>query len=348
MAFNTLEKVVLKEKNGQLAGTNFGILACFGYVFIKSIAYSLIMREREKRVRFAAFLNVAFTVLELIGGIWTNSLAILSDSLHDLGDSIALLVSWLFERGAKRSPDTSRTFGYQRLSLFSAFFASSILVAGSLIIILQAIPRFFNPEIVNASGMVGIAVIGIIFNGAGFFLIKRGESLNEKVLSWHLLEDVLGWVGILVGGIIIYFWKFYLLDPILTVGLTAFILYNVSKNLREAINILLEGVPKHINLEAVKRDITAINGILGIHDIHIWSLEGETDIFTAHAVLDDETLKNRPDETKLAIKEALLKHHIEHSTIEIESKYHCTGMVCEERSTTVLKKPENDLHKNFN
>ena len=196
------------------------------------------MPEREKRVRFAAFLNLSFTVLELVGGLWTNSLTILSDALHDFGDSIALLASWLFERGAKRSPDTSRTFGYQRLSLFSALFSASILIGGSIIIIFQAIPRFFNPETVNASGMVGLAVIGIIFNGAGFFLLKKGESLNEKVLSWHLLEDMLGWVGILVGGVIIYFWKLYLLDPILTVGLTAFILYNVTNSLREAINIL--------------------------------------------------------------------------------------------------------------
>jgi cobalt-zinc-cadmium efflux system protein len=288
------------------------------------------MTDREKRVRFAAFLNAAFTVLELVGGIWTNSLAILSDALHDFGDSVALLVSWIFERGARRQPDASRTFGYQRLSLFSALFSASILIGGSIVIIFQAIPRFFNPELVNAWGMVGLAVIGVIFNGAGFFLLKKGESLNEKVLSWHLLEDMLGWIGILVGGVIIYFWKIYLLDPILTVALTAFILYNVTKNLREAINILMQGVPKHINLEAVKQDILAIKGVIGLHDIHIWSLEGETDVFTAHVVLDNETLRS-PEPTKQTIKETLLKHHIEHSTIELESKYHCSGMICEER-----------------
>jgi cobalt-zinc-cadmium efflux system protein len=288
------------------------------------------MTDREKRVRFAAFLNAAFTVLELVGGIWTNSLAILSDALHDFGDSVALLVSWIFERGARRQPDASRTFGYQRLSLFSALFSASILIGGSIVIIFQAIPRFFNPELVNAWGMVGIAVIGVIFNGAGFFLLKKGESLNEKVLSWHLLEDMLGWIGILVGGVIIYFWKIYLLDPILTVALTAFILYHVTKNLREAINILMQGVPKHINLEAVKQDILAIKGVIGLHDIHIWSLEGETDVFTAHVVLDNETLRS-PEPTKQTIKETLLKHHIEHSTIELESKYHCSGMICEER-----------------
>ena len=287
------------------------------------------MPEREKRVRFAAFLNVAFTVVELVGGFWTNSLAILSDALHDFGDSVALLVSWLFERGARKSPDTVRTFGYQRLSLFSAIFSASILIAGSIIIIFQAVPRLFHPETVNAFGMVGIAVIGILFNGAGFFLLKKGESLNEKVLSWHLLEDVLGWAAILVGGVIIYFWNFYLLDPIMTVGLTVFILYNVTKNLREAINILLQGVPEHINLEAVKKDLTAIKGVIDIHDIHIWSLEGETDVFTAHVVLDDDTLKS-PEPTKHAIKETLQKHHIEHSTIELERKDYCSGTVCED------------------
>jgi cobalt-zinc-cadmium efflux system protein len=288
------------------------------------------MPEREARVRFAAFLNFAFTIVELVGGLWTNSLAILSDALHDFGDSIALLVSWLFERGAKRSPDDSHTFGYQRLSLFSALVSASILIGGSIVIIVQAIPRFFNPEPVNAFGMLGIAIIGITFNSAGFFLLKKGESLNEKVLSWHLLEDVLGWITILIGGIIIYFWKFYLIDPIMTVGLTVFILYNVSKNLREAINILLQGVPEHIDLEAVKADLKGIKGIIGMHDVHVWSMEGETGIFTAHVVLDDEALKEPPEQIKQIIKGALLKHHIEHSTIELEGEGRCTGMVCEE------------------
>lgn len=288
------------------------------------------MPEREHRVRLAAFMNLAFTVLEIVGGLWTNSLAILSDALHDFGDSVALLVSWMFERGAKKSPDIQRTFGYQRLSLFSAIFSASILVGGSIVILFQAIPRLLKPETVNSTGMLGIAIIGIIFNGLGFILLKKGESLNEKVLSWHLLEDVLGWAAILVGAVIIYFWNVYILDPILTIGLTAFIIFNVTKSLREAINILMQGVPKHINLQKVKKDVQNIPGVIRIHDIHIWSLEGETDVFTAHVVLDTKTLKS-PEPTKHAIKETLLKNHIEHSTIELESKYHCSGMVCEER-----------------
>ena len=288
------------------------------------------MPEREERVRLSAFLNVIFTVIEIIGGFWTNSLSILSDALHDFGDSTALVISWVFERGAKRTPNARFTFGYQRLSLFSAIFSASILIGGSIVIVLQAIPRLLNPETVNALGMLGIAFIGITFNGIGFILLKKGESLNEKVLSWHLLEDVLGWIVILIGGLVIYFWRLYLVDPVMTIALTVFILFNVAKNLREAINILLQGVPKHINLEAVKRDILAIKGVLRLHDIHIWSLEGETDIFTAHIVLDDETLRRQPEKNKQRIKEILKSHHIEHSTIELENKYHCTGRVCEE------------------
>jgi cobalt-zinc-cadmium efflux system protein len=287
------------------------------------------MPKREKRVQIAAFLNLAFTILEIVGGFWTNSLAILSDALHDFGDSVALLVSWLFERGARKSPDTSRTFGYQRLSLFSAIFSAMVLVGGSIVIISQAIPRILNPETVNATGMVGLAVIGIFFNGMGFLLLKRGESLNEKVLSWHLLEDVLGWIVILIGGVIITFWDVYLLDPIMTLGLTVFILYNVSKNLKEAINILMEGVPAHIHIDEVKRDLLAIDGVLGVHDVHIWSLEGETDILTAHLVADEEHLE-KADQTRKNVKEVLKKHHIEHSTIELESKYYCSGIECKE------------------
>lgn len=285
------------------------------------------MPEREKRIRLAALLNVGFTILEVVGGLWTNSLAILSDALHDFGDSVALLSAYFFERGAQKEPDSSHTFGYQRLSLFSALFAGMVLVGGSIFILAQAIPRIINPQVVDAMGMFGIAIIGIIFNGVGFFVLKKGESLNERVLSWHLLEDVLGWVVILVGAVIIHFWGIYLVDPLLTVGLTVFILYNVAKNLRETINILLEGVPKHIDIEKVKRELSSINGVLGVHDIHIWSLEGETDILTGHVVVDESLLKN-PSQTRKTIKGILEELHIEHSTIELESKDYCSGIEC--------------------
>jgi cobalt-zinc-cadmium efflux system protein len=287
------------------------------------------MSKREKRILLSVLLNIGFTILEIIGGFWTNSLAILSDALHDFGDSIALLSAWFFERQSKKAPDRIRTFGYQRLSLFSALFSGVVLVGGSIVIISQVIPRLFNPEVVNTSGMVGIAISGIIFNGLGFVFLKKGESLNEKVLSWHLLEDVLGWIIILIGAGIIRFWDIYLIDPAMTLGLTVFILYNVTKNIREAFNILLEGVPQHISIDEVERELTSIKGVLGVHDIHIWSLEGKTDILTGHIVVDDSLLKT-PDQTRRTIKDVLKKHHIEHSTIELETINYCSGIECED------------------
>jgi cobalt-zinc-cadmium efflux system protein len=286
------------------------------------------MSKRETRILLSVLLNISFAILEVIGGFWTNSLAILSDALHDFGDSVALLTSLILERKAKKDPDNLRTFGYQRLSLFSALFSGIVLVGGSLGIIAQVIPRLFNPEVVNTSGMVGIAISGIIFNGLGFVFLKKGESLNEKVLSWHLMEDVLGWILVLIGAGIIRFWDIYLIDPAMTLGLTVFILYNVITNLREVFNILLEGVPQHISIEGVKGELSSIKGVLGVHDIHIWSLEGETDLLTGHIVVDDRLLKT-PDQTRRTIKDVLTKHHIEHSTIELETIDYCSGIECE-------------------
>jgi len=285
------------------------------------------MPTRERRILYAVLFNISLTILEVIGGFWTNSLAILSDALHDFGDSIALGSSWVLERKARKIPDKVRTYGYQRLSLFSALFSALVLVAGSLIIFFQSIPRFFNPQLVDASGMFGLAIVGILLNGFGVILLKKGQSLNEKVLSWHLLEDVLGWIAILFGSIGIYFWDLYILDPIMTFGLTIFILYNVLKNLRETVNILLQGVPGHISLVEVKKDLLDIREVLGIHDVHIWSLDGETDIFTGHLIIESEAF-GTSGKIRNQIKMVLLKHHIEHSTIELERKGFCSGFEC--------------------
>lgn len=284
--------------------------------------------NREKNIKTAVFLNVAFTIIEVVGGLWTNSLAILSDALHDFGDSVALITSLIAEKKAKKPADTKRTYGYQRLSLFSAFFAGIVLVAGSLFILSEAIPRLLNPEHTNAQGMIGLAVLGIVVNGLGMWRLKRGQSQNEKVLSWHLLEDVLGWSVILIGGIIMFFWDNHIIDPIMTVGFTAFVLWGVSRNIKSTFNIFMQGVPEHIDIESLKQSLRKIKGVIDVHDIHVWSLEGETDIFTGHVVVKNHVLQN-PDNAKKKIKQELAKHHIEHSTVELESEEFCSGIECE-------------------
>ncbi len=285
------------------------------------------MSDREKNVGFAALLNVSFTVLEIIGGILTNSLALWADALHDFGDSIALTVSWFAEKRAKQPADKRRTFGYQRLSLFSSIFAAIVLISGSLFILSQAIPRLITPEHVNAEGMIFIAIIGLVINGLGFLKLKKGISQNEKILSWHLLEDFLGWIVLIIGAVMIKFWDYHIIDPILTIGFTAFVLWGVSKNVKETFNIMLQGVPKHIDIDKVKKSILSVKGVKGVHDIHVWSLEGETDILTAHVIAEDTLLKNS-DKIRKSIKAKLKKHHIEHSTIEIENKRFCSGKEC--------------------
>lgn len=284
--------------------------------------------DRSKNIKIAVLLNISFTILEIIGGLWTNSLAILSDALHDLGDSIALISSYFFEKQSQKKPDIKKTFGYQRLSLVSALLTAIVLTSGSIYILSQAIPRLLNPEHVNAGGMIGLAIIGVTINGIGVFRLKSGQSMNERVLTWHLLEDVLGWVVVLIGSIIILIWDNHIIDPIMTIGYTIFIMWGVAKNLKETLNIFLQGVPSHINIDHIKQGLNKINGILGAHDIHVWSLEGETDVFTGHIVVEKKLLKN-PDQTRKIIKEELSKHHIEHSTIELETESYCSGIDCD-------------------
>jgi cobalt-zinc-cadmium efflux system protein len=285
------------------------------------------MGDKEKNVGFAAALNILFTVIELIGGFLTNSLALIADSLHDFADSLALIIAWYAEKKAKKPATSKMTFGYRRLSLLSAAFTTIVLISGSLLVLSQAIPRLINPEPVNAEGVVLIAVIGVTINGLGFFRLKKGMSQNEKILSWHLLEDLLGWIVLLIGAMIMRFWDKPIVDPIMTVGFTIFVLWGVSKNARETLNLLLEGVPEYIDVDEIKESILAVEGVKKIHDLHIWSLEGETDVLTAHIVVEDKYLQ-APDIMRQAIKSKLEKHHIEHSTLELESEGLCSTTEC--------------------
>lgn len=286
------------------------------------------MTSREEKIGIALILNTIFAAIEAVGGVLTNSLTILSNALHDFGDSIFLLISLIAERSAKKKPDFRRTFGYQRLSLFAAILSASVLAGGSILVFSRSLPRLLNPEPVNGGGMVVLAVIGITFNLAGFWRLKKGQSVSERVLTWHLLEDVLGWVTVFVGGLIIFFFNFYLLDPLLTIGFSLFIFWGATRNLKETFNIFLQGVPAHIDSEHVRAGLLALDGVRDVHDLHIWSLEGETDFFSGHLVCEDALLKH-PEKTRKMIKKELEAHHIEHSTIELESKK-TEGAECDE------------------
>jgi cobalt-zinc-cadmium efflux system protein len=286
--------------------------------------------QSSSNIKVAFFLNLSFTILELIGGVWINSVAILSDAMHDLGDSLSLGLAWYFEKVAKRKRDANFTFGYKRFSLLGAVINSVVLLVGSFIILTEAVPRIFNPEPVNAAGMIGFAILGIIVNGAAVLRLKGGESINEKVVRLHLLEDVLGWVAVLIGGIILYFYDWPIIDPLLSIAITIYVLYNVVRNLRQSIKIMLQGTPSNINPDDIKVELEKLPEILSVHDLHIWTMDGTYNIMSLHAVVPQTATPQQNEAAKQVIRKLMAGMDINHVTIELETPgEECTIENCE-------------------
>lgn len=281
-----------------------------------------------ENIATAFFLNLLFTTIELIGGIMTNSLAILSDALHDLGDSLSLGLAWYFQKLSGKSRDKRFTYGYRRFSILGALINSIILVVGSIFIIKEAIPRIIDPQVTNSRGMMILAVLGVIVNGAAVWKLKKGTSHNERVVSLHLLEDVLGWVAVLVGSIIIYFTGWYQIDPILSVLIGLFILFNVYRNIKSTLNIILQGIPDNVELKAIEGELKKFPGILAFHDLHVWSLDGEKNMMTIHVVMEDDTSHEATERMKQDLKHTLSHQNINHCTIEVEYGEDTCGQDC--------------------
>jgi cobalt-zinc-cadmium efflux system protein len=273
-----------------------------------------------KNIKVAFFLNLGFTVLEIIGGFFVNSVAILSDALHDLGDSLSLGISWYLQNRSKKEADNKFTFGYSRFSILGALVNSIILLAGSCFVIYEAVNRLIHPEPSDATGMFIFAIIGVAVNGYAAFRLSHGKSLNERVVSWHLVEDVLGWAAVLVASVVMMFTDAPWLDPALSLGITIFIVYNVLKRLKETLAILLQGTPEGIDPEKIKQEILLVPHVASLHHTNIWSLEGEHHVFTTHIKLDAIAGFTDMLEVKRRVKEVLKKYSFSHYTIEVEMK----------------------------
>lgn len=272
-----------------------------------------------KNIRVAFFLNFVFTLFEIAGGLYTNSIAILSDAVHDLGDSLSLGLAWYFQKMAQKGSSKTYSYGYKRYSLLGAIINSIVLIVGSIFILSESIPRLFHPEKPYAEGMFFLAIFGVLVNGAAVFRLKKGNTLNEKVVSLHLLEDVLGWLAILIGSIIMYFFNFPILDPLMSIGISLFVLYNVYKNIRQTLHIILQGTPQEYSVTEITQWVKEIKDIESIHDLHIWSIDGDYNILTVHIVLSKNVSFNQTIEIKKQIRELLLEKGIEHVTIEFEN-----------------------------
>jgi cobalt-zinc-cadmium efflux system protein len=270
-------------------------------------------------IRMAFFLNLGFTLLEFIGGILTNSVAITADAVHDLGDSASLGLAWYLERYAQRGASRTYSYGYRRFSLLGALINAGVLIGGSLFVLSEAIPRILSPEPTYAPGMIGFAVLGILVNGAAVLRLRGSEGLNAQVVGWHLLEDVLGWVAVLIVSLILFFvGDWYILDPLLSVLITLVVLVNAARNLRGVLRILLQAAPNGMDVMQIDREFGQIDQVQSTHHTHVWSLDGEHHVLTTHLVVSPDAPKATIVQVKdraRAIAERLEASHI---TVEVE------------------------------
>jgi len=281
--------------------------------------------EGNSNIAFAFWINIFFALLEIAGGLYTNSVAILSDALHDLGDSLTLGTAWFFEKKAKQKRDARYTYGYKRFSLVGAIINAVVLVVGSIFIVIEAVQRLFIPAQPDTTGMIVFALLGIVVNGVAMLRLKRGGSLNEKMISLHFLEDVLGWVAVLVGSIIMKFFEAPFIDPLLSIVIGLIILYNVYRNIGSVFQIILQGVPDNVNEQQAKEQIEKFDEVEGTHDMHLWTLDGKYNILTTHIVLRKPLTDDALEELKRKIKKSLEDINIQNSTVEFEVKglAHC-------------------------
>ena len=266
------------------------------------------------RILVAFLLNLCFSVFELIGGLYTGSVAILSDALHDFGDAAGIGCSFFLERKSRKQPDVTHTYGYIRYSVLGGLITTVILLAGSCIVIYNAILRLLNPAPIHYDGMLILAVVGVAVNLAAALFTRHGDSLNQKAVNLHMLEDVLGWVVVLAGAVVMRFTDWVFIDPLMSIGVAVFILIHALGNLREIANLFLEKTPDGISVQELTEHLTALEGISSIHHIHIRSLDGGRHYATLHAVISGD-----PADAKVAIRTELVGHGITHATIETES-----------------------------
>lgn len=283
----------------------------------------------KRNILIAFLLNLTFSVFEFFGGFFTGSVAILSDSVHDLGDAVSIGLSWFLERKSEGKADNVYTYGYRRYSVLGGLITTVILLVGSILVIISSVKRLVHPVEINYDGMIIFAVAGVTLNFLAAWFTREGDSINQKAVNLHMLEDVLGWAVVLVGAVIMRFTGIGIIDPVMSIGVSLFIAYNACKGLKEVLDLFLEKVPEDIDVEKLTEHILEIEGVKDVHHIHVWSIDGTSHCATMHAVVTSPDVRN-------AIKEELREHGIGHTIIETESE----DDECSEKECTVESSEE--------
>lgn len=264
----------------------------------------------QRNILMAFLLNLSFSVFELAGGIFTGSIAIISDAFHDMGDAAGIGISWFLEKKSKRRADGQYTYGYSRYSVLGGFITTVILLAGSVIMVINGIRRLIHPTGIHYNGMILFAIVGVAVNSCAALLTHKGDSLNQKAVSLHMLEDVLGWVVVLIGAIVIRFTGWAFIDPLMSIGVSVFIFLHATEHLEQIGDVFLEKTP--VDPALLRQQIMDLEGIDDVHHIHIRSIDGYNHCATMHIVTD------RP-EVKARIRHILHENGICHVTLELEA-----------------------------
>ena len=278
------------------------------------------VRGSERRLAISIVLNLVISVAEVVGGLLSGSLALLSDALHNFSDTASLCISLIARRIGRREATSVKTFGYKRAEIIGAFVNLVTLVLIALYLIKEAVERFFNPQPIDGTIMLVVAVIGLAANVATAVLLFRDakESLNIRSTFLHIITDAVSSVGVVLGGVLILYYEVYLVDPILTLLISLYILYHSYEMLRETVDILMEGVPKNIDLVQLVAEVETLDRVLGMHHLHVWQFDEKTVALEAHIVIDETDLEHM-EAMKRAIKHTLDEvFHIHHSTLEFE------------------------------
>lgn len=289
-------------------------------------AHGHVHAASAKALRTAFLLNLMFTIVEVVGGLWTESVAVLTDAVHDAGDCLVLGAAWYLQRVATKGRDARYSYGYARYSMLGGWLTSLVLMAGAVFMFSVSIPRLWEPVMPHTTGMMGLAVFGLLMNGLAAWKLHGGSSLNERGAYLHLLEDVLGWAAVLVGAIIIHFTNWAVIDPLLSMGISVYILVNAIGTFRRGTGILMQQVPRGMDAAAITDRLRAIPGVLDLHDQHTWTLDGNFMVHTVHLVVAGVDLEQACS-IKAEARTVLFSLGIEHATIELEWEGEQCGLV---------------------
>ena len=264
----------------------------------------------------AFFLNLSYAIVEFIAGGIFGSSAVLADSVHDLGDAIAIGISAFLETISNREEDSHYTLGYKRFSLLGAMVTAVILMTGSVLVILENIAKIFHPQSVNDEGILWLGIIAIIINVLASLVIRKGQTKNESILSLHFLEDTLGWVAVILMAIVLRFTDWYILDPLLSLAISFFILSKALPRFWSTLKIFLDAVPEGVDIQKIKTDLAELNHVASINQLNLWTMDGLEKNAIVHVCLKEmEHMETCKESIRIFLKDC----GFQNITIEVDA-----------------------------